>query len=195
MSAYFVNLQAYPSPLSSTPPYSRDMIFDSSAIHPLTFIFANAVISAWNTNFPTAFNCYFFQEEFPDHSRLRYSAPMYFLYQDTYHTLFHNCQFIYPYFLLDYTYHEDSGCVSLIHPVSSAIAQCLAQTGICLMNTAVGIPSTSDRVYQEWRCRRVRMRKEARKEARKEELEEGLVSMVSKKEVLGADCQKWRCLI
>lgn len=103
------------------------------------------------------------QEEFPDHSSLRYSAPMYFLYQDTWHTLFHNCQFIYPYFLLDYTHHEDSGCVSLIHPVSSATAQCLEQIGICLMNAAMGIPSTADRAYRERKGRRVRMRKEARK--------------------------------
>lgn len=49
------------------------------------------------------------------------------------HTVY-NCQFIYLYFLLDYTHHEGSGCVNLIHCVFSAIAQCLAQKGIRLMN-------------------------------------------------------------
>lgn len=53
--------------------------------------------------------------------------------------------------------------VSVFHPVSSATAQCLEQTGICLMNAAMGIPSTADRAYRERKGRRVRMRKEARK--------------------------------
>lgn len=151
LSAYFMITCLIPlhSLLCLTLARYNDFQFFSRA-PPYLYCFANAIVSAWNTALSTApFNCYFFPRSFYWPFQSWSGIPsLYRPYQNTYHPLFHNCQFIYLYFLLRYTCHEDSGCVHLIHIVSSAIAQCLAQTGIHLMNAWISKKTESVGIHK-----------------------------------------------
>lgn len=130
-------LQSYPSPFYSFPPHSQDMMtFFSHVFTPLPLFLWKSngfYLKHWPSSH-SPFQLLLLSKKHFLTTPVLVIPLMYFLYQNTCHTLFHNCQFIYLYFLLDYTHHEGSGCVSLNHCVFSAISQCLAQTGIRLMN-------------------------------------------------------------
>lgn len=128
-------MQPYPSPFSSFPPHSQCMMtFFSHVFTPLP-LFLWKSTGFYLKHWPSShrlFQLLLFSKKHFRTIPVSVNYPlMYILYPNTCHTLFHNCHFIYLYFLLDYTHHEGSGCISLIHCL---LSHSLAQTGIRLMN-------------------------------------------------------------